>query len=136
MFVMLEKSFRLFFFLKKPKNEKGNARYIYLGLTVDGISKDIATKRQWDSLRWNASAGRATGTKEDSRSLNSYLDVMCSKVYQSKKLLLDADKPLTAENLKNFLTGQGEEKRMILAAFKHHNEQMKANSTQSEKTCK
>jgi hypothetical protein len=136
MFVMLEKSFRLFFFLKKPKNEKGNVRYIYLRLTVDGISKDIATKRQWDSLRWNASAGRATGTKEDFRSLNSYLDVMCSKVYQSKKLLLDADKPLTAENLKNFLTGQGEEKRMILAAFKHHNEQMKANFTQSEKTCK
>lgn len=126
MFVMLEKSFGLFFFLKKPKNEKGNARYIYLRLTVDGISKDVATKRQWDNLRWNASAGRATGLKEDAKALNSYLDVMCGKVYQAKKILMDADKLLTAENLKNVLTGQGEEKQMILAAFKHHNEQMKA----------
>jgi len=115
---MLEKSFGLFFFLKKPKNEKGNARYIYLRLTVDGISKDVATKRQWDCLRWNASAGRATGLKEDAKALNSYLDVMCSKVYQAKKMLMDADKALTAENLKNVLTGQGDEKRMILSAFK------------------
>ena len=123
---MLEKSFGLFFFLKKPKNEKGNARYIYLRLTVDGISKDVATKRQWDSLRWNASAGRATGLKEDARALNSYLVVMCGKVYQAKKMRMDANKLLTTENLKNVLTGLGQEKRMILAAFKHHNEQMKA----------
>ncbi|MDB5142613.1 MAG: site-specific integrase [Mucilaginibacter sp.] len=126
MFVMLEKSFGLFFFLKKPKNEKGNARYIYLRLTVDGISKDVATKRQWDKLRWNPSAGRATGLKEDARALNGYLDVMCSKVYQAKKMLMDEDKMLITENLKNVLTGQAEEKRMILAQFKHHNEQMKA----------
>ncbi len=70
---MLEKSFGLFFFLKKPKNEKGNARYIYLRLTVDGISKDVATKRQWDNLRWNASAGRATGLKVVSSSFSSLL---------------------------------------------------------------
>lgn len=46
---MLEKSLGLFFFLKKPKNEKGNARFIYLKITVDGESKDVATKRKWDN---------------------------------------------------------------------------------------
>jgi len=115
----------MFFFLKKPKNQKGNARYIYLRLTVDGVSKDVATKRQWDALRWNPTAGRAIGLKEDAKALNSYLDVMCGKVYQAKKMLMDADKAVTVENLKNILTGQSEEKRMILSAFKHHNEQMK-----------
>lgn len=123
---MLEKSFGMFFFLKKPKNENGTFRYVYLRLTVDGLSKDIATKRLWDTQRWNSSAGRATGLKEDAKALNSYLGVMCSKVYQAKKHLLDNDLTLTAESLKNALTGQGEEKRMIVSEFKHHNEQMKA----------
>src|ERR1700759_5374256 len=107
MIVMLEKSFGLFFFLKKPKNEKGNSRDIYLRLTVDGVSKDVATKRQWDALRWNPTAGRAVGLKDDAKAINSYLDVMCSKVFQAKKMLMDADKALTAENIKNILTGQG-----------------------------
>ena len=126
MFVMLEKSFGLFFFLKKPKNEKGNLRYVYLRITVDGVSRDLAVKRQWDCQRWNASAGRATGTKEDTKTLNSYLDVMYNKVFQAKKALIDADKILTADSIKRELTGQGDEQRLILAAFKHHNEQMKA----------
>lgn len=81
MFVMLEKSFGLSFFLKKPKNEKRTDRYIYLRLAVDGVSKDVATKRQWDNLRWNPSAGRTTGSKEDAKAFNSYLDVMFSKVH-------------------------------------------------------
>jgi integrase len=122
---MLEKSFGLIFFLKKPKNEKGNLRYIYLRVTVDGVSKDIALKRKWDSQRWNASGGRAIGSKEDARELNNLLDVMCSKVYQAKKSIIDLDQALTAENLKNTLTGQGEEERTIIATFKQHNEQMK-----------
>ncbi|NCD67908.1 site-specific integrase [Mucilaginibacter agri] len=123
---MLEKSFGLFFFLKRPKNEKGNLRYVYLRITVDGVSRDLAVKRQWDCQRWNASAGRATGTKEDTKTLNSYLDVMYNKVFQAKKALLDADKILTADSIKRELTGQGDEQRLILAAFKNHNEQMKA----------
>lgn len=39
---------------------------------------------------------------------------------------MELDKPVTAEALKNLLTGEGDEKHMILAAFKDHNEQMKA----------
>lgn len=48
---MLEKSFGLLFFLKKPKNEKGNIRYVYLRITIDGESKNLALKRKWDVNR-------------------------------------------------------------------------------------
>ena len=100
---MLEKSFWLFFFLKKPKNEKGNLRYIYLRVTVDCLSKDIALKRKWDSQRWNASGGRAVGSKEDARELNNLLDVMCSKVYQAKKSIIDLDQALTVAKLTKYI---------------------------------
>ena len=125
-FVMLEKSFGLFFFLKQPKNQKINERYVYLRITVDGVSKELSTKRLWEPSRWNQSSGQAIGSKEDSRSLNSYLDVLRGEIFQAKKLLVESGKCITAESLKNIVTGQGEEKHMILVSFKKHNEQMRA----------
>jgi hypothetical protein len=69
---MVETSFGLFFFLKKPKNATGINRYIYLRITVDGVSANSATKRIWDKTRCFSQSGRASGTEEDARALNSY----------------------------------------------------------------
>ena len=118
---MLEKSFGLFFFLKQPKNQKIAERYVYLRITVDGISKELSTKRLWAKSRWSQAAGRAIGTKEDVRALNAYLDVLSNQIYQAKLKLIESQKPVTAESLKNLMNGEGENKRMILDAFKHHN---------------
>ena len=62
---MLEKSFSLLFYLKKPKNYLKGPMPIYVRITVDGIPKEISTSRQCDPDRWNANAGRVNGTKED-----------------------------------------------------------------------
>jgi len=49
---MLEKSFGTFFFLKKPKTENADGmRYVYLRINVDGISKEVSTKRLWHPAR-------------------------------------------------------------------------------------
>ncbi len=118
---MMEKSFGLFFFLKQPKNQKGDERYIYLRITVDGISKEISTKRMWNLSRWDQSMGKAKGTKEDTLKLNAYLDVFRANVYSAKSQLMLAQKPVTAESLKDFLTGNGEVKRMLLEIFQTYN---------------
>ncbi|HEY0054309.1 MAG TPA: site-specific integrase [Pedobacter sp.] len=123
---MLEKSFGLLFFLKQSKNQKNNERYVYLRITVDGTSKELSTKRMWDTNRWNQSSGRALGTKEDAKSLNVYLDSLSSKIFQAKRILMEADNPITADTLKNFVTGQGDTKRMVLKIFDDHNRKMKS----------
>lgn len=69
---MLESSFGLTFFLKTPQ-KKTNMRYIYLRITVDGISKETSTKRKWDTNRWDQKSERAIGNKEDARELNQFL---------------------------------------------------------------
>lgn len=122
---MLEKSFGLLFFLKQPKNHKTGPRYLYLRITVDGAARELSTKRLWEPSRWSSEAGRATGNKEDAKSLNIYIDTLRSKVYDARRMMVEADKLLTAEALKNILSGKGEAKRMILKIFRHHNEQMK-----------
>lgn len=121
---MLEKSFGLYFYLKQSKNEKNAARYVYMRITVDGKSTELSTKRLWYQEKWNGSAGRATGNKEDARNLNSYLEVLAAKVYQAKKKLIEADKEISAETLKKVLLGTDEEKRMILEIFQYHNDQV------------
>ncbi|GAB3910326.1 site-specific integrase [Mucilaginibacter ginsenosidivorans] len=119
---MIEKSFGLFFFLKQPKNQKGDERYIYLRITVDGISKEISTKRMWTLSRWDQRTGRPKGKTEEVAKLCAYLDNLKLNVYSIKSQLMLADKEITAEIIKKYLTGNGEERRMLLCIFKKHNQ--------------
>lgn len=123
---MIENSFGLFFFLKQPKNQKNDERYVYLRVTVDGVAKEISTKRIWSASKWDSSAGRAKGTKEDAQKLNAYLEVFTNQIYGIKSKLMLAGKVISAEVIKNELTGKGEERKMLLVLFQEHNDQMEA----------
>lgn len=50
---MLEKSFGLLFYLKQTPNYKKDQMYIYLRITVDGVSKEISPKRLRFVSKWN-----------------------------------------------------------------------------------
>lgn len=123
---MLEKSFGLLFYLKKPRNyQKGNMS-IYMRITVDGVAKEIATGREWDPARWNVHAQRASGTKEESKMVNVFLDTLQTKVYEAKRQLLEENKVITAELLKNILKGKTDRAKMLMEVFHYHNEQVKS----------
>ena len=123
---MLEKSFSLLFYLKKPKNYLKGPMPIYLRITVDGIPKEICTGRQCDPDRWNANAGRVNGTKEDVKLLNAYLDTLQTKVYEVRRQVLEKNETLTAELLKNTLKGTSEKSTLVMEIFQNHNDQMKS----------
>jgi len=82
---MLDKSFGLHFYLKKPKDYVKGIIPIYFRITVDGIPKELSTKRLCKPNRWNPAAERAFGTKEDARALNAYLDTLQAKAYEAGK---------------------------------------------------
>lgn len=123
---MLETSFGLLFFLKQTKNANDDLRFIYLKITVDGKSVELSTKRKCEQPKWNSHSGRATGTKESTRELNQYLDTLERMVYNSKRTLVDANKQVSAQAIKDVMNGKTEKERMILEVFQHHNDQMKA----------
>ncbi len=123
---MLEKSFSLLFYLKKPKNYLKGTMPIYMRITVDGVPKEISTGRQTDPDRWNANAGRIYGTKEDVKLLNVYLDTLQTKVYEVRRQLLERNEPITAERLKNILKGKDEKSKMVMEVFQDHNDQMRS----------
>jgi hypothetical protein len=120
---MLEKSFGLLFYLKQTPSYKEDQMYIYLRITVDGLSKEISTKRLWYVSKWNARAGRADGNSEAARSVNQLLDALHVKVHDAKRIILEAGKEISAEAIKNLMLGV-DDRKMILAEFQKHNDQI------------
>jgi integrase len=123
---MLEKSFGLLFFLKQPRNYEQGPMYIYLRITVDGVSKELSVKRSWLPARWSAKANRASGTKEDAKELNYYLDVLQSKAYVARKQLIESGRVVTAISIMDIMSGAEQRKRELMVLFKSHNDDMKA----------
>lgn len=122
---MLDKSFGLLFYLKKPKAYQKGALPIYLRITVDGIPKELSTKRSCDPNRWNSKAERASGTKEEVRALNAFLDTLQLKVFEGKRHLIEKGSVLTAASLKDCLLGNDQKNKMLLKIFEHYNERVK-----------
>lgn len=114
------------FYLKPSRKTKDDLRYIYLRITVESKISEISTKRMWDRNRWNSQSGRAVGKTEDVRELNSFLDSFQTKVFQAKKILLEKDMSVSAENIKDILTGKDKGARFILEVFEDHNKKMEA----------
>ena len=123
---MLEKSFSLLFYLKKPKNYQNGVMPIYLRITVDGIAKEISTGRSCDPLKWNSRSGRCSGTKEDIKSLNAFLDTLQTKVYEVRRQLLEKNELITSETLRSVLKGTEKNGRMLLQIFHQHNDEVAA----------
>ncbi|MFA6083377.1 site-specific integrase [Mucilaginibacter sp.] len=112
--------------MKQSKNQKKGPLYIYLKITVDGKSVELSSKRKWESSKWNSSAARAVGTKEDARELNYYLDALEQQIFQAKRSLIEAGREISAQSIKDILTGNVEKRKKILEVFAMHNDQMKA----------
>jgi integrase len=123
---MLEKSLGLLFFLRNPSPYRKGPKLVFLRITVDGIPKELSLKRSWDKSRWNNHAGRASGTKEDAKSLNVYLDLILAKAHDARTKLIEKNQPITSMAIKEMLTGAAERKRMFLKIFEEHNKEMEA----------
>ena len=122
---MLENSFGLIFFLKAARNES-NIRIVYFRITVDGIPKEASTRRKWDSERWNQKTERATGTKEDAKSLNFFLDSLAMKIHEIKSEIMYTGKPITSQKIMDHVMGRMTPRAKVLEEFQKHNDELKA----------
>lgn len=116
----------LLFYLKKPKNYQSGPIHVYLRITVDGKRAELSTSRECEPSRWNSKGGKASGTRESSKSLNCYLDTLKAKVFEAHRQLLVSGLPVTAECLKARLTGKPDKGKMLIDVFKEHNNRIKA----------
>ncbi len=120
----MNKTFGLLFYLKKSKVDAQGKSPIYMRITVDGKRTEISSKRTIESERWSNEGNKAIGRTEDVRELNAYLDSLTTKVYQSQRDLIQDNKPVTSETLKNKLLGVEDKERTLISIFETHNKQV------------
>ena len=87
---------------------------------------EISAKRSWDPTRWKTEVGKAKGTKEDARTLNTYLDTLRAKLNKQFNQLLSGDELVTAELLKNALLNKVAPSKSIMEVLDYHNAQVAA----------
>lgn len=97
-------------------------------ITVNGSFCEISTKRQCNPAKWDVKSGRCNGKSDSVKLLNAYLNALQHKVFETKKTLLETDKDITAESIKDMILGKEthKPKHMLLQIFQHHNDQMTA----------
>lgn len=120
---MLQNSFGFTFFLKASA-KKENVRAIYLRVTVDGISKEASIKQRWDATRWNQKLERATGTREDAKTLNLFLDSLQVKINQFRIDQLNDGEIISAQKLMDYMQGKSISRVKVLEEFENHNKEI------------
>jgi site-specific recombinase XerD len=116
----------LLFYLKKPKKYVSGSVPIYMRITVDGVPKELSTGKKCDPARWNSHSGRLSGTREDVRTLNNYLDALEKQVDNAHTVLVTDGKDITAETIKNKYLGIEEKPNYLIDVFQDHNDKVKA----------
>jgi len=119
-------NYSLSFLLKKPKNDKGQPRPVYMRITVDKERREISVGRDCERSRWNSAANRAKGTKEEVKTLNAYLDTLVQKVAEIHHTMVKNRTKVTADALKLKFLGHDVPQKMLLNVFSEHNSQMKS----------
>ena len=114
-------TFSLLFYIRTTKIKADSTAPIYVRITINGKRAELSAKRSIDPSKWNTKKGRSKGTNEQSKSLNKYLDTIQAKIYDKQQELLQKNKSITANTLKNAYLGLSTEKKTILEVFNYHN---------------
>ena len=116
----------ILFYLKKPKDYTSGVVPIYLRLTVNGKRAEISTSKDCLPDKWNRDSGHMTGTKEEAKVLNTYLDTLQAKLFEVHQKLLAKGDIITAIGIKNKFTGTDERPLSLVNIFTDHNNKIKA----------
>lgn len=110
----MTRTFDYLFTLRKPKNYVNGNVKIYLRITIDGQRCETATAQFADPELWDIKAGRVKGKSEEAKSINSYLDILQAKLYESHAELLQANIPINAVLLRNKFNGKDDRSRKLI----------------------
>jgi len=114
----------ILFYIKSSKSAKNGLIPIYLRITINGVRIELSTSKFIDPVKWNSVSGKVKGTSEETRTLNSYLELMKSKVYETEREMVTKNIEITAQSFKNRYLGIEEKQRTLISIFQLHNDNL------------
>lgn len=115
----------LHFYAKSTKLNVDGKLPIYVRLTINGQRLEFSSKKFVDKTKWSPEQVKMRGNNEEARTINSYLDMMRSKVLNAELQLLHKNEELTIENFQNLLFEDDKNVKMLIPIFEDHNKRMK-----------
>lgn len=116
----------ILFYAKSSRALNSGLLPIYLRITVDGVRIEVITSKYVEKSKWSVEGGKMKGSSEEARTINSYLDVLKNKVYETEKSMINNNQEIFATSFKNKFLGVEEKQRMLIPTFQEHNKRMKA----------
>ncbi len=111
----------ILFTLKMGKIDKKGHAPIYLRITLNGERAEITTNRRIEVAKWDTSSHRAKGRSEEARNLNTCLDNLENKVNRDYNSMIEKDEEISAEILRDVLTGKNIKKYFLIPVFEMNN---------------
>lgn len=115
----------LHFYAKSTKMNADGKLPIYVRLTVNGQRLEFSSKKFIEKSKWSPEMTKMKGQSEEARSVNSYLEMIRSKVFGAELELLHKNEDLTIENFQAILLDKNKANRMLVSIFQDHNNKMK-----------
>ena len=115
----------LLIYAKTTKANTAGQLPIYIRLTVDGQRYEFSSKKFIEKVKWSAEMSKVKGQSEEARTINSYLDLIKSKILNIQMELLHKNEALTIENFKTRILGNHQRERMIIPIYQAHNDKIK-----------
>jgi site-specific recombinase XerD len=114
----------LHIYAKTTKANAAGQLPIYIRLTVDGQRFEFSTKRFIEKSKWSPELSKMKGSSEEARTLNGYLDLMKSKVFDIQMELIHKNEELSLENFKSRILGTHQRERMLIPIYQNHNDKI------------
>ena len=93
----------ILFHAKSSRALKNGLVPIYLRITINGERLEITTGKYSEKSKWIPPAGKIKGNSEETRLINSYLDILRNKVYETEKWMVNNNQEINAQTFKNKL---------------------------------
>ena len=121
----MNKTFNLLFFVKKSKIKANGTAPIYLRITIDGIPKEISSKRNIIPQKWDNKLQKVSGSSEEVKAINNYLKTLEHEVFDVHHQMMKDKTSTTSGSLKSKLVGTEHRPRMLIPIFQDHNDKMR-----------
>ncbi len=115
----------ILFYVKSSKASKNGLLPIYQRITINGTRIELSTSKFVEKSKWNTAAGKIKGNSEEARLINSYLNILNAKAYETEKWMVNNNQEINAQTFKNKFLGVEERQRKLVVIFEDHNKRMK-----------
>ena len=117
----MRSTFKILFYLNTSKRKKSSLCPVMGRITVDGNVAQFSLKEDAHPAQWNTQKGRARGKSRELIELNQKIEQTEQSIRNIYKRTVDTTGFITAEQIKNELTGTVTKPEYLLELFKEHN---------------